>query len=91
MFKVCTITDIFEGAITIEDLLPKELYIQAVQNYLTFLTEENTLKIKNDLASANFSSIEDSKRYAAIAAIVVEHYENFDGEDLNKKVPISKL
>jgi predicted ATP-dependent endonuclease of OLD family len=92
LFSLRKTSDIFEGAVSIEDLIPHALYIKAVDNYLKFLMSEKTIALSSpETPLPNFESVKSPKKYQSVAAIIIDHFKNSDGSNLDNKVPISKV
>ncbi|MCP9751479.1 hypothetical protein EGI32_10915 [Ferruginibacter sp. HRS2-29] len=92
MLNVGTITDINSDAIAIEDLLPKDVYVAAVNNYLQFLLNEKSIALKKaDVGFVQIEIGEGNKRSVLVAAEILKFYTDPEGKELDKKVPISKV
>lgn len=91
-FCVKTVSDIKEDAISIEDLLPYDLYIQAAKNYLALLLKDGTIVLKDHFSiEALFPENHHLKRYLYIARETCKHFSQDGKEELNSKTPISKV
>ncbi len=91
-FSVFKISSIQEGAVSIEDLLPHNLYVQAAKKYLDYLVSEKIITQK-DAAEivSDFSQVEKPKKYNAIAEEIFTKFYYAPDSLLDKKTPISKV
>ena len=89
---VSQISDFSKDAVSIEDLLPQEVYLFAVNKYVDYLIGEKVfVSIDAKKERPDFNDAKGAKRYTAIATTILENYTNEDKSPLDKKVPISKV
>lgn len=92
VFIIKTISDVKVDAISIEDLLPESFYLESIKNYLEFLVKENSIKLKDsNTLMPILDTISQSKKYENISKVITKYYSTIEGEELDKKTPISKV
>jgi hypothetical protein len=89
--SLTTISDIKAEAISIEDLLPINIYMEAVASFIASLAKEGII-VPYDTPPPSIHLEEGvSKRYNVIANSIVAMYKDSDNQDLDPKTPISKV
>jgi predicted ATP-dependent endonuclease of OLD family len=92
ILSVYKISDISNDAISIEDLMPGELYYSAVENYLKLLIADKSIVfIEPNNTIPDFTIIKPPKKYEHVARNIIGSFQNPDKSLLDKKTPISKV
>jgi predicted ATP-dependent endonuclease of OLD family len=91
VLAVITITDIKNDAISIEDLLPLHIYIQAVFNFVDYLQNEKIIIPKSSDPFAPAVPDTRQKTYTSLAKQITNSFKDPDGSELDLKVPVSKV